>query len=290
MVKFGKIRNVKFIVTLILGDNLGLHDILGMTDCFNANFYSQFCKLKKIVMQKTLVADPKFLRNYQNYYDDVCKGNLSLTGIEKECALHRIHKFHITRNFSVDILHDFFEGVCNYDLCNIIINLINKNYFTLEKLNANIKHYNYGPFVKNKKIDSITPENLQNIGLRTSAEEMKTLVLNFASIIGHRVPHDCPEWKLYIVLREIVTIVTAKIIHCRTFELLANLVSEHHELYLQCFPYDTLKPKHHFMVHYPLIMRMIGSISLISSMRYKIKSLKMLQTLYSHQICYVSAV
>lgn len=154
-------------------------------------------------------------------------------------------------------------------MCNIIINLINKKFFTLAELNGNIKFHNYGPFVKNKKLDPITVENLEKTHLRTSGAEMKTFVLNFAFLVGHRVDEDCPEWKLYITLREILTIVTAKTIHCQTFELLRSLVNEHHALYLQCFPYDTLKPKHHLMVHYARILQMISPTGLTSSMRFE---------------------
>lgn len=268
-VQYGEIRTVKFIITLILGDNLGLNDVLGFTKGFNAHYYCRFCKLKKVIAQKCCIEDLKSLRDYKNYSDDVLIGNLSLTGIFEDCVFNKIHKFHVTRNFSVDVLHDFFEGVGHYDICNIIINLINKKYFTLEELNANIKYHNYGPFVKNKKIDDITVENLEKTKLNTSGEEMKILLVNFALIIGHRVDFECPEWKLYLVLREICSIITSKTVHCRSYEILQNLVSEHHELYLQCFEYDTLKPKHHFMVHYARILRMIGPTNSISSMRYE---------------------
>ncbi|KAB7499413.1 hypothetical protein Anas_09724 [Armadillidium nasatum] len=33
--------------------------------------------------------------------------------------------------------------------------------------------------------------------------------------------------------------------------LLSTIISEHHELYLELFTDSDLKPKHHFMVHYP---------------------------------------
>lgn len=268
-VNYGKIRKVRFIVTLILGDNLGLNGILGFTECFVANHYCRFCILKKDVLQKQFFEDFDSLRNYKNYCHGVALGNLSKTGIFEECAFNKLCKFHVIRNFSVDILHDFLEGVCHYDICNIIINLINKKYFTLEELNTNIRYHNYGPFVKNKKIDPITVENLENVHLRTSGSEMQTLVVNLAFIIGHRVDRDCLEWKLYIVLRQILMIVTSKVVHKRAYQLLSTLVSEHHELYLQCFPYDLLKPKHHFMVHYPRTMQMVGPIGPISSMRFE---------------------
>lgn len=268
-VNYKKIRKVKFIVTLILGDNLGLNGILGFTECFFANYYCRFCILNKSILQTQLFEDFQSLRNFENYCQGVALGNLSKTGIAEACVFNNLCKFHVIRNFSVDILHDFLEGVCHYDLCNIIINLINKKYFTLEELNSNIRYHNYGPFIKNKKIDSITAENLENLHLRTSGAEMKTFVLNLAFIIGHRVDRDCPEWKLYLVLRQILKIVTSKVVHRRAYQLLSTLVSEHHELYLQCFPYDSLKPKHHFMVHYPRIMQMIGPTDPISSIRFE---------------------
>lgn len=141
--------------------------------------------------------------------------------------------------------------------------------FTLDELNANIRFHNYGPFAKNKKMDPITIEMLNNKKLRTTGEEMFILVVNFAFIIGHRVNKYSPEWKLYLVLRQILSIVTAKTVHIRTYQLLSSLVSAHHALYLQCFPEDNLKPKHHFMAHYPRIMQAIGPLSSVSCMRYE---------------------
>lgn len=267
-VNFGKIRTVKFIVALVLGDNLGLNGILSFTEGFNHNYYCRFCKLKKDVMKKQLTEDCKCLRNYQNYCLDLLE-NFSATGIKEDSIFNMLYRFHVTRNFSVDVLHDFLEGACHYDLCNIILNLLEQNAFTLDELNANIRFHNYGPFAKNKKLDPITYEMLKNKKIRSSGAEMHRLVVNFAFIIGHRVNKYSPEWKLYLVLRQILSIVTAKTIHRRTYELLSSLVSEHHTLYLQAFPNDTLKPKHHFMVHYPRIMQMIGPLSSVSCMRYE---------------------
>lgn len=51
---------------------------------------------------------------------------------------------------------------------------------------------------------------------------------------------------------------------------LENLVSEHHELYVEIFN-DNLKPKHHFMVHYGTIIRHIGPIRQIWCMRFESK-------------------
>lgn len=267
-VNYKKIRTVKFIVTLILGDNLGLNGILSFSEGFNHNYYCRFCKAKKKVMQKQLIEDVSSLRNYDNYCADVLK-DFAQTGIKENSIFNGIYRFHVTRNYSVDLLHDFLDGVCHYDLCNIIINLLKQNAFTLDELNSKIRYHNYGPFAKNKNLDPITPDMLNNCKIKCSGAEMQRLIINFSTIVGHCIKHDSPEWRLYLVLREILTIVTAKTIHRRTHELLANLVSEHHQRYLLCFPGDTLKPKHHFMVHYPRILQRIGPLSTVSCMRYE---------------------
>ena len=45
-----------------------------------------------------------------------------------------------------------------------------------------------------------------------------------------------------------------------------QLVSEHHTLYIELYGF-TLKPKHHFMVHYALIMENVGSLGHLWTMR-----------------------
>lgn len=45
---------------------------------------------------------------------------------------------------------------------------------------------------------------------------------------------------------------------------------EHHDLYQSLFG-ETLKPKHHHMVHYPMVMKMVGPLKNIWSMRFEAK-------------------
>lgn len=262
-------NTIKFIPLLILGDNLGSNDILGFTKCFVSNYFCRFCKTIRIVTQSQLYEDPLTLRNETNYLEDLYLNNLTLTGIHVRCIFHQLKHFHVTRNFAIDIMHDFLEGILHYDLCCIIESLIRKRYFTLEELNFEIRHHNYGPYSKNKSLDEITSTMLSKRDLKCSAAEMETFFLHLATIIGHKVKRGAKEWTLYITLRDIHALIFSKTIHKNSHELLAVLVREHHELYLNCFPGETLKPKHHYMLHYPRIMQMIGPISLISSIRYE---------------------
>lgn len=262
-------EKIKFKTILILGDNLGLNSILGFVESYSANFYCRFCKNVKHLMQRQVKEDIPLLRNEFNYDRDVATANFSLTGIKEECAFHSLLGFHVTKNFSVDLLHDLLEGGLQFDLCNIISSCIKKGYFTLVELNSLIRIHNYGPCTKNKSIDDITVEMLDNEKVKCSGAEMETLFLNFATIIGHKVPHDADEWNVYIKMREIYSLLNAKVSVPGVSQLLHNLISEHHELYLICFPEKHIKPKHHNWVHYPRINDIIGPFCRINSLRFE---------------------
>ncbi len=87
-------------------------------------------------------------------------------------------------------------------------------------------------------------------------------------MIGDLVPKESPEWSVNLVLTEIISIVLRKKLHKNTNFLLRDLVTEHHTLFQNVFK-KKLTPKLHFMIHYFQIMKKVGPISGISSMRFE---------------------
>lgn len=267
-VNHSKIRTIKFITCHVLGDNLGLNSLFGFTENFVAHFYCRICRLNRDEMRLQPSENCDALRNIQNYKSDVATCNVSLTGIKEESVWNNLRNFHVTKNLSVDIMHDLLEGVCHYDLCQIILNFINVHkYFSLAELNSFIETFNYGPLNRNRKIDSITIEMLNKNKIKASASEMSILFKYFANIIGHKIPKQNIEWIIYLSLKQIMGIVMSKTIHIKQHELLKELIYKHHVLYIECF--GPLKPKHHFMIHYPEISKSIGPISSLSAMRFE---------------------
>lgn len=55
-----------------------------------------------------------------------------------------------------------------------------------------------------------------------------------------------------------------------TCKLLETLISEHHELYM-CLFQEPLKPKHHYLIHYPRIMMKMGPLKYVSCLRFEAK-------------------
>ena len=58
---------VYLVLTLILGFNLGLHSIMGLSESFSGNFSCRFCKIDKQTAKIQIKADPNLLRNSETY-------------------------------------------------------------------------------------------------------------------------------------------------------------------------------------------------------------------------------
>ena len=106
-------RNIKFQLILVLGDNLGLNEIFGFVQSFSCNYFCRVCKTTAQETSHLTVEVEEKLRTVHNYCADVKKENVKLTGIKEKCIFHDVKNFHIVENCSMDIMHDFMEGVCS---------------------------------------------------------------------------------------------------------------------------------------------------------------------------------
>lgn len=261
---------VYFVLALFVGDNLGLNTVLGFTSSFNHQFFCRFCKTPKSITQ-TLSSDiVSTARNPTNYLEDVVTGDVSVTGIKEMSIFNTIDTFHVTTNYAVDLMHDVFEGICHYDLCHIIQYFIPQQYLTLESLNIRKHMFNYGEI----EIDHISPEithsHLNKFHLKMTAREMMCFVHLFPLMIGDLIPEDDEVWLFMLGLLEIIDILLSFEISRDLVERLRFLITKHHEEYVQLFN-DTLKPKHHLLLHYCSVILQSGPPRNFWSFRFEAK-------------------
>lgn len=119
----GKQEKVYFEVSLILGDNLGVNGVLGLTKSFKSSFFCRNCTRSSTQTKEDICEFETSYRNKENY-----EKSLSILDVQE-----RISKTGITENFSYDIMHDFFKGVCHYNLCNILQYYIKKKFYFRQK-------------------------------------------------------------------------------------------------------------------------------------------------------------
>lgn len=103
-----------------------------------------------------------------------------------------------------------------------------------------------------------------------SASEVLCFCRYICVIVGEKIPINNKHWKLYLILRKLVTVLTRRDISIEWCDKLQYLIEEHHKLFLELYDQD-LKPKFHFMLHYPEIIKKTGPPVHLWSMRYEAK-------------------
>jgi len=191
-----------------LGDNLGLHSILGFSENFIARYPCRFCKCSKTECHSQLKQNDNCLRNLNNYNVDVMANDSSLTGIKEICTWNDVHSFSVVNNFSVDIMHDLLEGVFKYDLALILNHLIfYSKYFSLDNLNNRIETFNYGPVDIRNRPTLIKEDNLKRQKtIKMTVSEMLYFSRYLGLIIGDLVPSSSQSWSLNLLLKQILDI------------------------------------------------------------------------------------
>ena len=263
----GEEFRIYFVLCLMLGDNLGVHQVLGFAEGFRANYFCIRCKAHRNVTEHQTVLLPQFLRTPAQYQADVDRNDLTSTGIRNACIWNRCKGYHCIENFCFDLMHDLDEGAWDYDMSLLISALILKGRFTLETLNNRVQAFDYGPCEGNKP-GLITEDHLNKSKFKFTAAESLTFVRYFGMIIGDLIkPEDEKLWRLYQIIHELVSMLVCPKIVKEHIPIMAALITEHHRLYLELFPWQTLKPKHHNMLHYIELLLKVGPLSLLSCWR-----------------------
>lgn len=172
-------------------------------------------------------------------------------------------------------MHDVNEGILHYNLCEIILHFIDKQFFTLEMLNKEKRNVNYGELEENNKSRNITMDNLKKKKLKMTASESHSFAHHLPFILLNIISEDVQEqlesnevWRFLLVTLRFLDMCYMSCYDSETIEKLRNTVASMNEMYVRLFN-QTLKPKHHFATHYPTQIEKCGPLRYMSSMRYE---------------------
>ena len=104
-------KQIYFVMTLFLGDNLGFHSILGFLESFLANYFCRFCLIQRQNFHTVVNERNCVLRNAKNYETLAAKNFFSVSEIKEICVFNQVDSFHVTDNSIVDPQHDLPEGI-----------------------------------------------------------------------------------------------------------------------------------------------------------------------------------
>lgn len=126
---------------------------------------------------------------------------------------------------------------------------IGKKYFTLDYLNTAVQRFHY-------KFSVHCPQKISKRVLVSettggNGHENWTLLRLLLLLIGYVVPENDDAWVVILELKDIVELLASPSFTDESLCYLDAKISEHRKLLQNVFPGLKLKPKHHFLEHYP---------------------------------------
>lgn len=255
-------RTVYFVLSLIVGDNLALNELLGFSKSFNSNYFCRFCMASKNETKTDLFIRNEALRTPEQHSIHIQQGNAKETGVYFDCIFHKLKYFHVTRNFYADIFHDVFEGVACYEVSAILdYYIFKKKICSLSMFNQLMTQFSYGETDMSSVPKEFTETQIKKQNLRMSGAQMKTFLHFIPLILGHLIIPTDTDYKYWTFLTELVEIVDLLMESKVTLDYVQKveiLVKNHLETYIELFGF--LKPKHHFLLHYIMLLLQVGPL------------------------------
>lgn len=270
-------------VCLLTADNLACHALCGYAESFSANKFCHICLVDKTTSQSVFDENDLEKRDRHNYQHHVVLKDVTITGIKEDSCLNTLEYFHVTENVGVDIMHDVLEGVAPLEVKLLLHHYIfEEKLLCLEQLNERISSYDYGySNIKNKP--SVILNLKSETALKQTAAQMWCLIQNLPFLLGDIVNPESLHWQLFILLREICSIIFAPVVTKGLAVFLKQLIIDHHKLFKELYPFRNLIPKHHYMIHYPSMMIQFGPLSKLWCMRFEAKHNPLKR--HAHAVC-----
>lgn len=268
-------ETVKGALYCVAGDNLGSHSIGGFTENFSQSQY--FCRYCEIT-RREFHDDPHVCgpqRNPDNYEAALghlqAEGIRDIKGIKVNSVFNNLESFHVCQPGLPPCLgHDLFEGIVSYDVALFLKYFIKtKKWFTYSILNRRIKQFKY------KGSDALTkPCSVNPVACKLSGQAVQNW--NFLRLlpvlIGDKVQDpDDDVWQLTLQLKDVVDLVCAQKISVPQVAYLEITIQDYLDSRKGLFPENHLKPKHHYLRHYPALILKFGPLIRLWTMRFESK-------------------
>lgn len=78
-------------------------------------------------------------------------------------------------------------------------------------------------------------------------------------VIGHAVPEGEKCWEILMDLKDVVDLSLCHSFDDATLQYFACKIADHRQLLKEVFPNFVLRPKHHFVEHYPHLIKCFGT-------------------------------
>ena len=211
----GVTRTFKGDLLCFLADNPASNSLGGFKESFSFSY--RFCRscLATNVSYRQRFLPSYFTKRTDSSHQQHCteltsnealKQHYSKTyGINRCSKLINIEKFSMFNGgLPHDVMHDFLEGVAQYEIKLLLRHCIDNKYLTLTDYNHRVVFFNYG-HNENDKPGIVTSELLRSDDKKFHLSAAQTLLLCrlLPMIVGDCVPEEDQHWKCFLLLLKI---------------------------------------------------------------------------------------
>ena len=267
---------IKGTVIYVSADNLGAHSLAGYQESFNVDKFCRFCLASLKDIQQHDVRSGAFILRTPELFDEAINvlhttDASCVDGLKRECPLNRLAHFHPAKGFPPDFLHDVLEGIVPVELCLCLSDLIAKKYFTLNYLNDRIASFPFQFSDKTNRPQTIQTNFSKKGTIGGNGHENWALLRFLPLLIGHHIPESEKTWSVVLELKDIVELLSSPSFTTETLCYLQAKISDHRQLLLEVFPGTKLRPKHHYLEHYPVLIKKFGPLFEFWTIRFEAK-------------------
>ncbi|CAG9763786.1 unnamed protein product [Ceutorhynchus assimilis] len=256
----------------VVGDNLGSHQIGGFVESFSTETrFCRYCDISKFPDRKNNNCLFGKLRTKENYECDANMASFNgiSNGVKTNSVLNELQYFHVCLpGLPPCLAHDLLEGVVAIDTMVYLNYLVKQKKITYSEINKELDDLNFEfkprqsfpPIKKSDKLGGNASQNLYVLNCLPFAMYTKANISRFEK-----------AWVLLHKMRTIVNIVLSFNLTVEHIAFLKSLIFEYISERSVSFPDDKLKPKHHFLCHYPYLIKCFGPLRHLWTLRFESK-------------------
>lgn len=193
----------------------------------------------------------------------------NLYGIKEDSYLNKLNYYHVCNpGLPPCIAHDLYEGIIPYDLHLILNYFIAKNIITLNEINLSL------PFFRKKfHLHLAFPQISENIiKIPGKCNEIYHLLFLLPLVFLNKIQdYEDPVWKFLTVMIEMCRIINSPEITNNQILLLTHYIRLFFEYRKESFNNEKVRPKHHYICHYPELIRKFGPLKNLWTLNFEQK-------------------
>lgn len=272
------VGNVKAGLVCIIGDNKGSHELGGFVANFStAVYFCRFCNLDRPTFDAPGGECVEFPKRTPETYNEALRlgvgSKYGYMGIKFNSKFNELLSFHVCNPGLPSCYgHDLMEGVVIHDLKLFITYFIDQEWFSLDQLNEAIENFPYSTEDGRDRPAKLSVNQQGVIKLCGGAWQIWTFLRLFPLIINNYIKDEYDEyWIALMKLTELVEIVCAPKIHISHLGFLDALCHDYISSRKELFPTVRLRPKHHYLTHYALLIYLFGPLIKVWTLRFESK-------------------